>query len=331
MASIYVLCPANVKTGGTELLHQLVKELNNIGKNAYITYLEIPEDGPVMNEAFSCYADGYRTKEDIEDCAENILVVPEIYCTFMEQYHAIRKYIWWLSVDNYLVHNSFADRKRLCGIKSALKAKLLGKLWDKTKLIRSADVHMCQSQYAIEYVKRIGVSAERIVYLSDYVNDVYLKHYESQKKLKKEDVILYNPKKGAAFTKKLIATAPELNWVPLIHMSTQEVQRRMQTSKVYIDFGNHPGKDRIPREAAVSGCIVITGKRGAAKYYEDVRIPENYKFDEKTAAVSEITQKIKDCLTNYEILGQEFEEYRAYILGEKKEFARDVKRVFTGV
>lgn len=57
----------------------------------------------------------------------------------------------------------------------------------------------------------------------------------------------------------------------------------MSKSKVYIDFGNHPGKDRIPREAAISGCIVITGKRGAAAFAEDVCIPETYKFDESCA------------------------------------------------
>lgn len=328
MASIYVLCPAKVKTGGTELLHQLVKELNRIGKDAYITYLEIPENGQIMNEAFSCYTDTYRTEADIEDCAGNILVVPEIYCTVMQQYTSIQKYIWWLSVDNYLIHNSFADRKRLCGMKSALKACLTGKLKDKKELVQSANLHMCQSQYAIEYVKSIGVPENRIVYLSDYVNDVYLEHYESQKALEKENVILYNPKKGAAFTKKLIAAAPELNWVPLIHMSTEEVQQRMQTSKIYIDFGNHPGKDRFPREAAVSGCIVITGKRGAAKYYEDVRIPEKYKFDEDAMAVSKITERIRECLTDYERLNSDFEEYRQYILHEKSKFAQDVKEAF---
>ena len=36
--TIYVVCPAYFKTGGTELLHQLVYELNNLGKNAIITY-----------------------------------------------------------------------------------------------------------------------------------------------------------------------------------------------------------------------------------------------------------------------------------------------------
>lgn len=330
MAKIYVLCPAYVKTGGTELLHQLVKELNHLGKDAYITYVELQESGCPMNQAFSCYVEYYLTEQDVEDSEENILVVPEIYSTMMEKYLLIKKYIWWLSVDNYLMHNSFVDRKRFCGTKSAIKASLTGKLRDKTDLIKTADLHLCQSQYAIEYAKSIGVAETQIAYLSDYVNDVYLANSEKQKQLKKEDVILYNPKKGAAFTKKLMENAPELNWVPLINMTTEEVQQRMQTSKVYIDFGNHPGKDRFPREAAISGCIVITGMRGSAKYYEDVRISAKYKFDEMRVPVAEIITQVKECLTDYEGCSRDFEEYRAYIAREKTQFAKDVKRIFEG-
>lgn len=330
MSKIYVLCPANVKTGGTELLHQLVNELNHLGKEAYITYVELPESGCPRNRAFSCYVEHYLTEGDIEDSEENILVVPEIYCTMLEKYSLIKKYIWWLSVDNYLMHNSFADRKRLCGTKSAIKASLTGKLRDKTDLIKTAGIHLCQSQYAIEYVKSIGVAEAQITYLSDYVNDVYLTNSEKQKHLRKEDVILYNPKKGAAFTKKLMEAAPKLHWVPLINMTTEEVQQRMQTSKVYIDFGNHPGKDRFPREAAISGCIVITGMRGSAKYNEDVRIPAKYKFDEMSVSVEAIITQVKECLADYEGCSRDFDEYRAYIAGEKAQFAEDVKRIFEG-
>jgi hypothetical protein len=325
---IYVLCPAYVKTGGTELLHQLVKELNDLGRTAYITYLELPEIEPVRNEAFACYVTSYLTEADIVDAPENLLIVPEIYCGVLERYSSIRTYIWWLSVDNYLMHNSFSDRKRLCGTMSAWKALLTGRLRDKTELVKTAERHLCQSQYAIGYVKSIGVSDEKISYLSDYLNDVYLTEGKAQ--YAKEDVVLYNPKKGAAFTKKIIAAAPELNWVPLIGMSTEEVRQRMQTSKVYIDFGNHPGKDRIPREAAMSGCVVITGKRGAAKYYEDVRIPEKYKLDENEATAKEVADRIRTCLSDYEQCSKDFEEYRAYIAGEKEMFAKNVAAIFAG-
>lgn len=53
----------------------------------------------------------------------------------------------------------------------------------------------------------------------------------------------------------------------------------MDESMIYIDFGEHPGKDRIPREAAMRDLIVITGRDGAAVNDVDVSIPKKYKID----------------------------------------------------
>ena len=49
---IYVLCPADVKTGGTELLHQLVKTLTDVKVPAGIVYTEISESFRVYLLAF---------------------------------------------------------------------------------------------------------------------------------------------------------------------------------------------------------------------------------------------------------------------------------------
>ena len=70
---IYVLCPADVKTGGTELLHQLVKTLTDVKVPAGIVYTEISEEHPGMNPAFLEYTDGYLREEEIEDEKGNIL------------------------------------------------------------------------------------------------------------------------------------------------------------------------------------------------------------------------------------------------------------------
>ena len=45
---IYVLCPAHLKTGGPELLHQLVYVLNSYGINAHIVYI-LDENDPNTN------------------------------------------------------------------------------------------------------------------------------------------------------------------------------------------------------------------------------------------------------------------------------------------
>ena len=80
-----------------------------------------------------------------------------------------------------------------------------------------------------------------------------------------------------------MALANDINWVPLQNMTRSELVNVMRVAKVFVDFGYHPGKDRLPRECAANGCCVITGMRGSANYFEDVPIPSKYKFDEKHA------------------------------------------------
>ncbi|MGC8677909.1 MAG: hypothetical protein ACP5UF_06830 [Hydrogenobaculum sp.] len=93
-------------------------------------------------------------------------------------------------------------------------------------------------------------------------------------------------------------------------MTRDQVIETLQKAKVYIDFGNHPGKDRIPREAAILGCCVITGKRGSATFFEDVPIPEEYKFEERY---------------------QDFNYYRQVIRNEPTKFLENLKKIFVKV
>ena len=93
----------------------------------------------------------------------------------------------------------------------------------------------------------------------------------------------------------------------------------MLSSKIYIDFGEHPGMDRLPREAAINGLIVITNKAGAAFYKEDVGIKEKYKvlvFDEDF--VHEVFIRCFSDDGGYESCVSEFEGYRGWILGQEK-------------
>ena len=48
---IYVLCPADVKTGGTELLHQLVKTLTDVKVPAGIVYTDSGAHAEIESES----------------------------------------------------------------------------------------------------------------------------------------------------------------------------------------------------------------------------------------------------------------------------------------
>ena len=79
----------------------------------------------------------------------------------------------------------------------------------------------------------------------------------------KRNNILYNPAKGLSdlmlFKQKLQQITTDYTFIPIQNMSHTQIRNIMLQSKIYIDFGNHPGKDRIPREAAMCGCCIITG------------------------------------------------------------------------
>src|SRR5687767_6015204 len=92
------------------------------------------------------------------------------------------------------------------------------------------------------------------VYLSDYLNPMYVHEAKTVDYSTKKNVVLYNPKKGYSYTQKLMEACADLRWVPLDSLGLTQMIETMKTSKLYIDFGPHPGKDRLPREAAIMGC-----------------------------------------------------------------------------
>ena len=102
----------------------------------------------------------------------------------------------------------------------------------------------------------------------------------------------------------------------------------MQISKVYIDFGNHPGKDRIPREAAICGCCIITGKRGSANNKIDIAIKDKYKFEDRLSSIDQIHSLICDCMDNFDICQSDFKNYREIILKEEAIFKENVLKIF---
>jgi len=133
------------------------------------------------------------------------------------------------------------------------------------------------------------------------------------------------------FTRKIIKFAKDITFVPIENMTREEVINLLKKSKVYIDFGNFPGPERIPKEAAILGCCVITGKRGSAAFFEDVPIPEEYKFEDKEENIPKIIEKIKDCFENFEERYKDFEYYRNVIKNEPQKFIEDLKKIFVKV
>lgn len=327
--NIYILCPANHKTGGTELLHQLANELHANGKTVHIAYYFEGKKANKANpipDAFKQYNFIACTEKDIPNVSDALLIVPEVCIGKIKKHAKCTTIIWWLSVDNFYKHESIKSISKNFGFLSALKHICIGDLYN-PKLLNKVDYHFYQSYYAKDFLISKGIEQEKLFYLSDYINDIYLTLTPNSNK---EDIVLYNPKKGFEFTSKLIEYDKSIKWVPIINMTNEQVRDIMCKAKVYVDFGNHPGKDRIPREAAICGCCIITGLNGSAKFHEDVPIPEKYKFDSSNDNIEHIIMRIHNIMNNYDKISNDFNEYKKFISNEKSTFKKDVKKYFVG-
>lgn len=333
-SEIYVYCPSGVVTGGAELLHQLVSVLNDNGRNAYVVYIgnnphTIPSD-------YSSYNIKLKEYDSLIDTDKNIEVIYEGRFDLAFKLKNTQKVLWWLSVDNF-----FKCSVGFLAIRDFL-------LFDSTYIFKAIKARLGRLKRGENPFKN-NISIKRLrnlkalnAYQSEYAHDFLLRHgFREMLPLKdfinpehgfcmgkKDNIILFNPKKGFKFTKKLIKSSPQFEWIPLQGMSRSQLIKTIRKAKLYVDFGNHPGKDRLPRECAANGCCIITGKRGSARYFEDVRIGEKFKFNDKASSIPCIIERIQEILDNYDKTINDFAFYRAEIQNEKAEFIKDALRIF---
>lgn len=333
-SKVFVPCPGRIISGGAELLHQLVGYLRDNGIDAYVYYygddvVDIPND-------YQCY--NIKCAKKIEYNSRNILVLFEPLFDKAAEDTDIQKILWWLSVDNFFIYSDkylsiydiskYSISHALYVFASRLKNRILNNKSQRIislKDLSKLDV-VCayQSEYAQNFLQNHGF--REMVPLKDYINT---EHCHSFSKVGRKNIVLYNPKKGLNFTKSLIKLAPDIEWKPIINMTREQVINVMKTAKIYIDFGYHPGKDRLPRECAMNGLCVITGSRGSARFFEDVWLENRYKFDEKKNSKSEIIKRIRETLINYDECIDDFAFYRYKIMQEKTEFENQINELFS--
>lgn len=317
-SKVYIMCHAHAYSGGTTLLHQLGARLMADGVDVYMYYWPL-EAVAKVHPGYQKYDLPYTNQ--LEDSPQNVLIVPETLCGFVPQSLKIQRVLWWLSVDNWwkITKEFLQYYEQQAG---AFVTEPLPNVW---ALNDSGLVHWVQSEYARRFLLINGVSAKRILPVGDYLDDVFLARNKVVAKEGRQDVVAFNPRKGLDFTRKLIDYAPDIAWRPVQDMTPEQVEEFLHTAKVYVDFGNHPGKDRIPREAVMAGCCLITGKRGAAANEVDIPIEGDLKFEDTEENIPRIVAKIRELLANYEQEADRYAAYRQKIMQEPAAFRRQVR------
>jgi hypothetical protein len=303
-------CPASSVTGGPEALHQLCAALRRQGHDAAIQYFAHKQGSDPKPHAYGAY-DTVQVS-GVSDDADTVVVVPEFRPHYLARFKRAQRCIWWLSVDNYQAAATKRRRSWLYHLRA-----LLGT--GEPPLTAPRLMHLVQSQYAAAFLRRQGVSA--ILPVSDYVNDNLIPLHPRQTR---HDIVLFNPKKGLAFTRQLIDAMPDVAFVPLEGLNHAAMRAILGCAKIYIDFGPHPGKDRMPREAARAGCCVLTSLSGSAAFAGDVPIPERYKFEAEPASVPQIRELLHGILSDFDTHSARFDPYRQGVAREKQIFEQEV-------
>jgi hypothetical protein len=184
-------------------------------------------------------------------------------------------------------------------------------------------IHFYQSDYARDFLMTNG--AKKIYPLFDYINRSFLRCEPNPSRLPR---ISFFPTKGLSLANSFFESAKDLPFIPIQNMTSGEVATALRLTSVYIDFGHHPGKDRVPREAAASGNIVFIHSAGAGCHFLDHPLDQFFVFtllDIKTGALA---QKVRDCLAEPKKYFSQQWFYRQRIQHELDEFALQVKTTF---
>lgn len=306
-----VVCPGGVRTGGPEALHQLVDMANSISPgDAAICYYE-PNAWPSRGwrrirrgskrgftgifetpEQYRCYNCPTIARPDIPDDA--LVVVPEISTHLITEFTQPCA-LWWLSVDNFFEWSGAIQ------------------------LAKKAELQLTQSEYARAFLlDNYGMNS---MGLSDYVGQIF--HQDLQPIPPRTNRVAVNPAKGFELIREFRRRNDSIDIVEIANMTTVQVHDELSRAAVYVDFGSHPGKDRLPREAALSGAVVFTARRGAAANAQDVPIDPWYKF----TSLDELAPKVREVFGNYEWHRNAQRGYVDAIRGESEVFRQEVGRL----
>ncbi len=314
-----VVCPADTVTGGPEALHQLVAHMRDLGLNSYIVYLPF-DQGAVTPHQYRKYEAPIGAYDDSEG---NLIIFPEVFPMLALKVQKARAALWWLSLENFLERRHvsiFRDKFRylkkcLKGERPFFGAATLKKL-----------IHFSQTEHSTQYLRSCGIEPVPLIdsINEDFLTDTYLNAWAY-----KDNVILYNPSKGKKITGQLIAQNPQWTFIPLIGLAPDEMSKMLYSAKLYIDFGHHPGRDRLPREAAMHGCCLITGRLGPAGNSVDLPINDQYKLDTLNPNFfDKFKLLVQDVFANFDKHNEHFVSYRKWVKSEPVVFKRQIADFF---
>ena len=262
---------------------------------------------------------------EYEDEEGNLIIFPEINPMLALSVKKAKAAIWWLSVDNFLERRHLSQlRDKFRFFKKVVKGE---RPFGAVKALKNL-INFSQGEYSGQYLQTNGLKP---IPFYEPINQQFLKEGINPGVAERVDEILFNPVKGKLVTDALIQKFPNIKFTALKGFDRKALTEKLGKAKLYIDFGHHPGRDRMPREAAMHGCCIVTGILGSAQNMIDVPIETKYKLDSSAPNfLGSFEGLVNDIFMNFPKHYETFEVYRRSIADEPKRFQSQVEKYFLG-
>lgn len=139
-------------------------------------------------------------------------------------------------------------------------------------------------------------------------------------------LVTYNGAKGQWKIDELRALLPEVEFRPIQGMSFEEVCRTLAASSLYVEIGHLPGRDRLPREAALLGTPTVMLARGAGFCWDDFPIGVDYRIPYTVDWASHMAPVIRRALDEPSEIRSAQEPFAAWVAGEKYRYGQALDR-----
>jgi hypothetical protein len=200
----------------------------------------------------------------------------------------------------------------------------------KVKIPR-VDLHIAQSNYARIFLESCGIDKNNIVLINEPIEEEFLNMARRMDLKEKCNVITWNSRKAYPIAFKLVNLLKrKFKVIDLYNVGKENMIKTLLISKIFIDIGFHPGRDRPVREAVALGNLALVNNHGGYYLREDCPVPAEFKIKCYSDYLFEtdyedIYKNIVLWINNYERYLKEFDEMRKIVLSEPQLFIKHVK------
>lgn len=355
---IYLVAPAGHYTGGPTAIFQLsyyLKKYFDIPVS--VAFINVRDGESPVHPNYKKYEVPWTLFSRIRDEEENLVIVPETLTWLLNRFKKVRKAIYWLAVDNFFLSRYFNRRmKTLYFYKDVLAywlryrhlsrhigndvrhyiscAEAYNALKDPglRDFLSNIDLHIAQSIYAKNFLLKLGLTEKRVFLLREPLEEEFI--YTDVNIRNKRDVVAFNARKAFSITYEAVSIIKKIvrnvKIIPLLNVGKDGMLRLLSLSKVFIDIGLHPGRDRPPREAGALSNVVIVNKSGGCYHFEDCPIPRRWiipcqKIACRDANPHIIAELTANAIENYQQIIEEFRDFRNHVKLEPESFIKDIE------